>query len=170
MPYEPKHCEIVTGDLLAAPDTMIVHQCNCTSTGQAGGIARLIFDRFPFADCYTEENEREPGTAAICVAGPEKLTVVNLFGQHHPGGPSEEETPDQRFDWFKQALNVFGNALLNLRDEIWAEEEVTIAFPWQIGCGIAGGDWDGRYLPLIDKFAEALAKHNIKVRIYRLPE
>ena len=170
MPYEPKHCEMVTGDLLEAPDTMIVHQCNCVSTGRAAGIARLIFDRFPYADCYSEDRgPREPGTVELILAGGGR-PIVNLFGQFLPGGPSDNESSDQRYDWFKQALDLLGNTVINLIDELWPGQEVTIAFPHQIGCGIAGGDWDGRYLPLLDQFAEALAKHGIKVRIYKLPE
>lgn len=42
----------------------------------------------------------------------------------------------------------------------------TINMPWQIGCGMAGGDWD-EYLKVINEFAENLPL-NIKIKIWRL--
>jgi hypothetical protein len=40
----------------------------------------------------------------------------------------------------------------------------SIAFPYLIGCGAAGGDWK-LYLEQIERFAE---EFDIKVRIYKL--
>ena len=175
--YEPKHCEVITGDLLACPDEMIVHQCNCMNTGVVGGIAGLIFARHPEADPHRNHPgvPSEPGSAEFCVS-PFRPIVANLYGQVNPGGPSEDpgdpDHPDARYNLFKQALRLFGNTIIGVKDEIWRDrhDEVTIGFPWQIGCGIAGGDWDGRYFPLIDRFAGEMAAYGFKVHIYKLPE
>ena len=42
----------------------------------------------------------------------------------------------------------------------------SIAFPWRIGCGAAGGDWE-RYLGKITNFANYVAEKGVQVRIYR---
>jgi phosphoserine phosphatase len=39
----------------------------------------------------------------------------------------------------------------------------SIAFPWRIGCGLAGGNWD-TYMSMIDNFS---SKFNINVSIYK---
>lgn len=47
--------EIIEGDLLNATEKYICHQTNCLSQGSAAGIARAIFDRFPYADIYHDQ-------------------------------------------------------------------------------------------------------------------
>jgi O-acetyl-ADP-ribose deacetylase (regulator of RNase III) len=170
-----KH-ELIEGDLLDSDARYIVHQCNCMSVGSAAGIARVIFERFPWADCYKRRGGgrppmygQMPGDIQICGSGTNQRLVVNLFGQFYPGGPSETpleiDFPEHRKQWFDTALNRLGREVQFPDDG----DSFSVAFPWQIGCGIAGGDWEGFYLPRIDEFAMAVGIMGIRTLVYRLP-
>ena len=167
--------ELIEGDLLESNATYIVHQCNCMSVGPAAGIAKVIFSRFPWADCYREREGvrppiygQMPGDIQICGNGKDQRFVVNLFGQFYPGGPSsnhqELDFPSHRQEWFNAAMNRLTRKMISE-----GEGESTVAFPWQIGCGIAGGDWEGFYLPRIDEFALGVGIRGVRTLVYRLP-
>jgi hypothetical protein len=52
--------KIVTGDLLKAnclEYPYIIHQVNCTSI-RAAGLAKAIFEAFPWADVYSDRSRR----------------------------------------------------------------------------------------------------------------
>ena len=173
--------ELIRGDLLDSDATYIVHQCNCMSTGQAAGIAKVIFERFPWADCYGRRVGlrppvigQMPGDIQVCGGRGDERFVVNLFGQFYPGGPSlqlrEIDHPSCRRGWFNVGVS---NIQQMFADKYYIEEPldgVSVAFPWQIGCGIAGGDWEGYYLPRIDELAAGLEKMGVRTLIYRLPD
>ena len=149
--------EQVIGDILEAKEKYIVHQCNCVSKGSAAGLAYFIFEKFPWADCYNGRMENSiPGTIQICGDGVERY-VINLFGQYYPGGSWKE----------------FANDTAKLREEYFAcclgeilkiENLESIAFPYTIGCGIGGGDWE-HYLAMLEEFA---IKTEAKVKIYNI--
>lgn len=160
---------IVEGDLLESDDRYIVHQCNCVTTG-ASGIARAIFDRFPWADVYSpREGKRglqpgqRPGDIAICGDGVEHRFVINLFGQLRGGGPGDAGSGDDATS--RKWMFVHG------LEKIFAmgAELGSVAFPWRIGCGIAGGDWEGFYEPALVRFADGLSGVGVPVRVHRLP-
>ncbi len=73
-------------------------------------------------------------------------------------GPLMAETGAVRLEWFKKALlAILGLAGLE-----------SIAFPYEIGCGLAGGHWPD-YLLALEAFAEEARAKGVKVVIYRLP-
>ncbi len=136
----------VEGDLLEFDKAQyIAHQCNCVSKG-AGGIAFYIFEKYPHSDVYTRRTQPSTvGSIEICGGTKEERGVINLFAQYYPGGSSDHsnDTPELRIKWMKQCLAK----IYNNRDKI-----KSIAFPFQMGCGIAGGDWN-IYKELIKKLA-----------------
>jgi O-acetyl-ADP-ribose deacetylase (regulator of RNase III) len=153
--------EIITGDLLEATEKYICHQTNCVSTGGAGGIARIIFDRFPYADCYTGRTENSlPGTLDIRGNGQDQRYVVNLHGQVYPGGITY---PHSKLDGQEARRKHFYHGLLRLAK---VPDLESVAFNWRIGCGIAGGVWE-HYLGVLTNFADYVGKSNVKVSIYR---
>lgn len=44
----------------------------------------------------------------------------------------------------------------------------SVAFPYLVGCGIAGGNWQ-KYKQMLDSFASNVEKLGVKVVIYRRP-
>lgn len=171
---ESHTAEIVTGDLLNIETDYIVHQCNCLSVGRAGGLASSIFKKFPWADIYVQRQGTEPplqgempGDHRIIIP-PKELEaprVISIFGQFRPGGPSSDP---RSVDHSEARFSYFSKALFNIYEEVILRS--TIAFPWQIGCGIAGGDWENKYLPEINRFADKCSSFDSnKVIIVRRP-
>lgn len=168
-----KMVTIVKGDLLQAPDDYIVQQCNCL-TVRAHGLSAAIAVKFPEANVYKQrrgvgqrnlamlEDRGKPGTIVVMDR------VINLLAQWRPGkvqsgyahiypesSPPESEL--QRQLWFQQCLETLALFLQG--------QAVTLAFPYGIGCGLAGGDWTC-YLAMIQDFAKA--NTNLKIKIYKL--
>lgn len=141
--------EYKNNDLLEATEDYICHQCNCV-TNNPKGLATLIFERFPEADIYTTRTKPDnPGK--IIVRG----KVINMLAQRYPGKPRyQNDTKIDRINWFKQCLKQIGE-LNNITN---------VAFPFRIGCGLAGGDWD-HYSKELEKFANRFP--NIKCVIYK---
>lgn len=144
--------KIIEGNLLSPEcDAWICHQTNCV-TSSAAGLAKAIFDKWPHTDVYKDrEVPSIPGSIV------RKDFVINMMAQYYPGAAMSDPPSiqnDKRFEWFRQCLGQ----MMHLKG--------TIAFPWRIGCGIAGGDWD-RYLGVIARF-ERVAQAD--VTIYRLKD
>eukprot|EP00439_Symbiodinium_sp_Y106_P069674 s862_g12.t1 len=180
--------EEVSGDLLSCEEQYIVQQSNCV-TDYAAGLAAAIAEKFPHADVYkasarqdrgTEKSGDVPGTIAVlggpCAAtGQEQRGVINLFGQWAPGkpraGPATAEYKGKKaapgvIDDEKQRMEWFRKGLLDIAEIPGLE---SIAFPHQIGCGLAGGNW-ADYTKALDEFAALMAEKNVKVKVYKMVE
>lgn len=154
---------IISGNILEAEEQYIAHQCNCLTT-YAKGIAKTIFDHYPHADIYSSRtfgnepsSEQMPGNIIICGNGKDQRYVINMMGQFYPGKPkypnSFKDGYLAREKYFKQCLKKISQ-IPNIK---------SIAFPYAIGCRLAGGDWS-HYFDFIKTFAE---KTNIITRIYK---
>ncbi len=156
------------GDLLTAlesKEAVIVHQTNCVTTA-AKGLAQTIFERIPRANVYkTGENKRaSPGSILV------KERVVALFGQHLPGKPGRGETKAQRLTWFRAGLENLKKYVRNPESKI-----TEVCFPQNIGCALAGGNWED-YRREIKDFARGVSDaqnadgscRSVKVVIYAL--
>lgn len=156
--------EIITGDLMDATEKYILHQTNCLSDGGAAGVARLIFNKYPHADCYSDRTApSEPGTIDVRGDGLEQRYVINLHGQFYPGGVHD---PDSELDGTLARQQHFYKGLLQIAK---LKDLESIALPWKIGCGIAGGDWE-YYLGVLENFAKYVSDtQGARVVIYRRP-
>ena len=89
---------------------------------------------------------------------PKKPDVIALYAQWNYGkgkkGPQHanivpyKDTFQERERWFAQCLEELGQC----------DSYQNLAFPYQIGCGLAGGNWS-RYLSMIQDFAAKYKKH-----------
>lgn len=75
-----------------------------------------------------------------------------MFSQFQPG---RKDTSSMRLKWFQSCL-ICVEELSDLK---------SIAFPYGIGCGAAGGHWP-HYLECIKEFASR--NPHVDVRIYKL--
>lgn len=157
---------IVQGDLRKATEKYICHQCNSiTKTG--ANLAKSIFRCFPHADIYTPRlyadhlplPDEYPGNIIIKGDGENQRFVINLIGQFYPGRP---KYPDSVTDGLLARQRYFKECLEKI-EQIHNLE--SIAFPYKIGCGAAGGDWNIYWYTLV-LFAERVPA---SVVIYQWP-
>lgn len=177
--------ELVKGDLLKIDVDCIVQQCNRV-TVTAHGLSQSIKEKYKYADLYSKrtpyakgkncsmEKDREPMGSVVLMkpnndkneSGP---VVACLIAQHCPGKPEiyskiygfkfGEDSAQVRFDAFIKCLE-------NLESEALRHKWRTIAFPFQIGCGLAGhiSFWP-KYENAIQKFATSLKAKNAEARV-----
>ena len=121
------------GNLLSAKEKVIAHQVNCF--GGAAGLAAAIFRKWPIAEQdYLQLINRVPAKALLGMAqftgeqrDKDRHIICNLYGQFNPGA-------DYNPKRLEQALEMLGNTARIMN---WS-----VALPYKLSCGIAGGDWD----------------------------
>lgn len=151
--------EIITGNLLNSDAKYIAHQANCLSSN-AAHLAAAVFSKFPYADIYSERTiPDKPGEIKICGNGKDQRYIINLFGQYYPGRP---KYPDSSKDGHKAREKYFKSCLEKISQ---VENLESIAFPFGIGCGAAGGNWEN-YKDMIDNFADQLP--DVRILIIKL--
>jgi O-acetyl-ADP-ribose deacetylase (regulator of RNase III) len=153
--------EIISGDILFAKEKYIAHQCNCVSKN-AGGVAWAIFDKYPYSNVYA--NRIEPskmGTIDIRGNDIDQRYIINMFAQYMPGTPIDSTSI---FDSANIREKSFYHCLLRI---VKIPDLHSIAFPYKIGCGLAGGNWTN-YLGNLNNFSEH--KQNVRVVIYKRDE
>jgi len=133
----------IGGDLLTSDCKYIVHQCNCKTVGNGAGLAYYLNKKFPYANTYIPNHHRTPGTIEIMGDGEKDRFVINMYAQNYPGRTTDYETAENRLNWFKQCLERIGEI----------QDFESIAFPYEIGCGLAGGNWE-KYCSLIEEFSK----------------
>jgi O-acetyl-ADP-ribose deacetylase (regulator of RNase III) len=175
---------IVDGDLLNASEQYIAHQCNCVAT-KPHGISTAIFKKFPYANVYKSRlpprctcsfsvggavrckcaRRDLPGTIDVHPVpgrGGFQRGVINMIAQVYPGTARfKGDLPLDRVGYFQQCLDKIAEI----------PKLHSVAFPYRIGCGLAGGDWD-MYLSMLEKFSESVNTGDrcVKVVVYQLPE
>lgn len=181
--------QIVKGDLLNAQVDMIVQQCNCI-TVTAHGLSQTIKDRMkidPYGhrqcltgrrNCAIKKDRATVGQVTIYQRKNKiPMYVACLFAQFCPSRPgrfyqeildehidpvtSEPvcDTYAQRFVWFERCLTELARRAIKLKCQ-------SIGVPFQIGCGLAGGNWT-QYLTALTRWAEN-HQSQFKVVLYQL--
>jgi O-acetyl-ADP-ribose deacetylase (regulator of RNase III) len=157
-----QHVVIHEGSLLDSKDQYLAHQTNCISK-RAAHLADEVFAKYPYANVYSKRTSQdEPGTIIISGNGNDERYVINMMGQVYPGKPKYSESAT---DGYRARYRYF---FLCLKAISKIDNLQSIAFPWQIGCGAAGGNWED-YYNLLNKFAKHLSG-KVEVKIYRLPD
>lgn len=156
--------DIVIGDLFFSKEKYILHQTNCV-TNKAAHLSKDVFKHYPYADIYTGRTiPNKPGTIEVRGNGQDQRYVINLLGQYYPGKP---KYPLSTLDGIPVREKYFHQCLLRVAK---IDNLESVAFPWRIGCGAAGGDWD-HYLGTIINFANYIEeKQGATVTIYRRKE
>jgi hypothetical protein len=172
----------INGDICNATEDYIIQQCNCL-TVRAHGLSQILADKFQHARIYElrtamgrqnlaiPEDRAIPGTALICEAkDPSEPGIICLFGQWRPGKitaryfhhyPESDppETAEQMLEWFKMGLDAIG-------EHFSERQKVSLAIPYNIGCGLAGGKWTD-YRAAIEDFAYRYSE-SITIAVYHL--
>lgn len=173
----------VVGDILSGPSfEIVIHQCNCVTSG-AGGLAAQIFRRYPTANTYADVSRcalptartlRLEGILDLTAGGYVPDAAAGVWAPmvaagfvRIPGTISLHVAPaDGRRIVNLYAQNRSGGPDVDGGEEMrlaWFRQglerlpggdDIVYAFPKLIGCGLAGGTWS-RYKAEIDRFAAA---------------
>jgi O-acetyl-ADP-ribose deacetylase (regulator of RNase III) len=160
-----------TGNLLDAPVDYICHQVNCQ--GRMGsGIAKQIRERWPvvYQQYQAAFDEREKEIIELCgsweqqidvsetllgylqqIPVNDKQTVINMFAQQYYGYDGKRYT----------SYDAFWACLGGIRDSV--PKGSKIGFPYRIGCGLGGANWD-----VIRTMIEQVLGEDFQVYIYVL--
>ncbi|MEK4025373.1 macro domain-containing protein [Sporosarcina sp. FSL W7-1283] len=142
----------VIGNLLDAPEVIIGHQVNCKFV-MGAGLAKQIRQVYPEAYySYMSASHQSDLLGKIQVVNiNSKRTVVNLFAQYNYGRTGLYT------DY--QALK---ETLVKLR-KYASKNNLGVALPYGLGCGLAGGDWNTVIKIIEDAF------DGYQVATYKLP-
>ena len=125
--------EIIQGNLLDSDCNVICHQCNCV--GKMGaGIALEIRKRFPKAyEAFMDDYRTGKNILGNIGYTIDSKMVINMYSQNdiYPRGIRHTD-----YDAFRQCCEKIKFVLSKVQDK------VRIGFPYGIGCGLAGGDWN----------------------------
>jgi hypothetical protein len=161
-------------NLLDATEDFVVQQACCTAC-KPHGLSQVIALQWPWGNPYakrvpmkkggntaTEKTRDIPGTVGILGNGKDERFVVCLFAQYAMGKPGIYNSfgnPDSKQDrerYFKQCLEDLANLI---------PPNSSLALPYKIGCGLAGGDWSN-YEKLL---GEWVSKHpTLQVVLYKI--
>ena len=145
---------MIDGNIFDCTENIIVHQTNCQGV-MGSGIAKQVKERYPevfnayYHYCKTQELKDIFGTALICQVSDYKY-IANVFGQNTFG-----QGLQTNYDMLK-------NALKEVHD-FAKENNLSVAIPYKIGCGLGGGDWNTVYDIITEVFFD-----DVPYEIYRL--
>ena len=153
---------IINGDILNSEFKFIIHQCNCVTKNTSAGLAKLIFNKFPYSNVYNRSIDSKPGSIEIRGNGVADRYIVAFYSQVYPGKP---KFPESTLDGHKAREKLFQLCLTDLSK---VENLESVAFPFQIGCGLAQGNWDN-YLQMIFQWYVDINKNQlVDVKILQL--
>ena len=135
------------------------HQCNCFCTMKRG-IAPLLAKANP--DVRKVDNETIRGDKGklgdFSVAETKGFPLLfNIYGQYH--WSKYKVAPNRNTDY--EALQ---EGLWKVKKHLTNTDKNTLGLPL-IGCGLAGGDWEGVVLPMIK---ELFYNSSVVVTIFKL--
>ena len=151
--------EIVNNsNLLDVKSGIICHQVNCIGA-MGAGLALQIKNKWPVVfknykdDCNTfaSNPSKLMGRVQDTMVSP-NLVVANCFGKVVPGR-NKKMTDYKAWDEIIDKLNDLSNYF-----------SLDLHFPWKVGCGLAGGDWN----VMLGKIRERFGESNTKVFIHQL--
>lgn len=137
--------KIIDGDLFQTKALVICHQVNCR--GKMGsGVAKqiralypLAYERYRLAYNRQKNDPRQLlGCIQFCHCNDEKTEtgmrmIINMFAQDRYGYDGECYTDYKAFEYCIRKIHQI------------VDKGGTIAMPYKIGCGLAGGDWNVVY-------------------------
>ncbi|PAD84952.1 Appr-1-p processing protein [Niallia circulans] len=150
--------KIVKGNILDAREDLICHQVNCKGV-MGAGLAKQIRNKYPVVFekyknlCNSHVDKLLGSTQYVDVS--DGKVVVNMFAQDGYGRGKRQTD----YDALRLCLESIhytvtsNNTVLNGK---------SVALPYQIGCGLAGGDWDIVYKMIKEILGD------IELTIYKL--
>ena len=159
--------KIVEGNILNAKEDIIGHQVNCMGV-MGSGLAKQVRNKYPevynhyvqTVNWVKEENKRgnikNDNLLGSCVFSKtnDGKTIANIFGQYSYGRGKQFTN----YDVLKKALSSIYENITVGYNNLYGK---SVALPYGLSCGLAGGDWNIVYEIIDDVF------ENYEVTLYR---
>ena len=147
---------IVNGNVLNATENIIGHQTNCLGIMGAGLALRVkVYHNnvyVEYKELCKQSGESLLGTYQLVQIGTDKY-IANLFGQNGIFGMENGGTD----------YNALRQSLISLVNYAQTNN-LSVALPYNLGCGLGGGRWDMVYGIIQDVF------ENYDVTLYNIDE
>lgn len=145
------------GNILDAKEDIICHQVNCKGV-MGAGLAKQIKSKYPnmykeYKHLCTEQGDKLLSSVQLITTNDGK-TIANLFAQVGYG----RKVKQTDYDALRSCLQSLKSTVTNPHE---AKNRTSIAIPYGIGCGLAGGDWT-----IVEAMIEDVLG-NYEVTIYR---
>jgi putative Appr-1-p processing enzyme family protein len=156
--------KVVEGDILEAKEFFIVQQVNCQGV-MGAGLAKAIYTKWPMVKREYLDYCKRVGPIDHLIGRVQYVyisdtqIIANCFSQRYYKKP--EHRYDPRFGQFYCYTDY--DAMENCFDYIATNVDKSIAIPYGIGCGLAGGDWTE-----VEYLIKKCFRNN-DVTIYKLP-
>lgn len=124
--------QIIDCDIFKHEAQCIIHQANCwcrMKSGVAAGINKYYPEAVE-ADNQTVVGDIEKMGKFTSATGKDGKVIYNLYGQYKPGTDSR-----------KTDYEAFYSGLTLICKDIIIRGITHVSLPYNIGCGLAGGDW-----------------------------
>lgn len=127
--------KLIKGNVLDSDAPIIAHQVNCMGV-MGAGVAKCVRERYPdVMTTYTrwckDYNSKILLGMVLDYCTDKNQVIANCFAQEKTGSGRQTN------------YEAFYMCLENLRKAVdYYGFEHRIAFPYKIGCGLGGGDWD----------------------------
>lgn len=137
----------IKGNLLDFPEgiTTIFQNANCRET-MGAGIAKQIKERYPevyVTDCeFPLKGEDRLGEFSMASVSSDRH-IINLYAQDLGGRNLSEEGTPFRMEHYLNALDGALYECIEVKRSFRPDlPESKFGFPWKIGSGLSGGNWD----------------------------
>lgn len=124
---------IIQGDLMKAEEDILGHQVNCQGV-MGSGIAKILRDTYPnLYPSYKQfcENYAPEELLGKCqIVTTDSKYVANIFGQLKYGRQKIRYTD---YDALRDSLRILKDYAM--------KHNLSVALPYNIGCGLANGEW-----------------------------
>lgn len=145
--------EFKKGDILESECRVICHQVNCKGV-MGAGLAKQVREKYPVVYkaykyfCDTEAPLQKLGTAQyVQISEEPRQFICNIFGQYGYG-------TDRVYTDYKALREAFKSIAYHFPKH-------TVAIPFKMGCGLAGGDWNTVFRIIKEELKDC------KVQIYQ---
>ncbi len=148
--------DFIKGDLLESDCDIIVHQVNCQKK-MGSGIALQIRKKYP--KTYEEYMKEEPLLGKLLLVEEDDKYVANFYSQYYYKNSKDNNTYTfTNYEAFEVCCEKLKREIQNMK------RSIIVGFPYKIGCGLGGGDWE----KVLDIITRTFENTVIPIRIYEL--
>ena len=146
--------KIIEGNILEAPEDIICQQVNCQGV-MGSGLALQIIKKYP--EVYTQYRSFckiywDNLLGAICFVKTKNKIIACLFGQDDYGRSKKVYTIYHALEYALESTKIYAE-----------NNNLSVAIPYGIGCGLANGDWE-----IVKEMIDRVFSNYKNVVIYKL--